>query len=97
MIAEALACGCKVVATDLPGIREFYGRFLPDAPIVYVAPPMMEDVDKPHADELPAFERRLANAIERAIALPPHACDASGLSWGRLAERMIDAVLPAGS
>ena len=97
VIAEALACGCKVVATDLPGIREFYGRFLPDAPIVYVAPPVMEDVDKPHADELPAFERRLANAIERAIALPPHACDASGLSWGRLAERMIDAVLPAGS
>lgn len=91
VIAEALACGCKVVTADLPGIREFYGRFLPDAPIVYVKPPLMEDVDKPHADELPAYERRLADALACAIALEPCACDVSGLSWGRLAERMIEA------
>ena len=91
VIAEALACGCKVVTADLPGIREFYGRFLPDAPIVYVEPPLMEDVDKPRADELPAYERRLADALARAVALEPCACDVSGLSWGRLAERMIEA------
>ena len=91
VIAEALACGCKVVTTDLPGIRSFYGRFLPDAPIVYVEPPHMHDVDKPDLADLPAFETRLADAIERALALPAHQCDVSGLSWERLTERVLAA------
>lgn len=91
VIAEALACGCKVVAADLPGIREFYGRFLPDAPIVYVTPPPMEDVDKPQRDQLPAYEQRLADAVAHAIAMPSCACDVTVLSWRRLAERMLEA------
>lgn len=91
VIAEALACGCKVVTTDLPGIKSFYGRFLPDAPIVYVAPPRMHDVDKPDPTDLPAFEERLADAIEHALALPAHQCDVSGLSWERLTERVLAA------
>lgn len=91
VIVEALACGCKVVTTDLPGIRSFYGRFLPDAPIVYVEPPHMHDVDRPDPADLPAFEARLADAIERALALPAHQCDVSGLSWERLTERVLAA------
>ena len=96
VIAEALACGCKVVTADLPGIRQFYGRFLPDAPIVYVEPPRMQDVDRPCEDELPAYERRLADALARAIVLPPHPCDVTVLSWDRLAQRMLDAACVQG-
>lgn len=89
VIAEAIACGCAVAATDLPGIKSFYGRFLPDAPIAYARAPRMRDVDKPMPEDLPAFERDLADAIERAAAFPVRDCDASGLSWERLTNRAL--------
>lgn len=89
VIAEALACGCAVAASDLPGIRAFYEAFAPAAPIAYAEPPRMRDVDKPCPDDLPAFEARLADAIERAAALPDRSCDVSALSWERLTERAL--------
>ena len=48
-------------------------------------------VDLPDPADLPAFEARLADAIERALALPAHQCDVSGLSWERLTERVLAA------
>lgn len=91
VIAEALACGCAVVTADLPGIREFYGGFVSDAPILYVEPPRMRDVDAPYPEDLPAYERRLADAIADALAAPVRPCDASSLSWERLTERLLAA------
>lgn len=40
---EALACGCKVVATDLPGVRPWMEAMLPGAPVTWVASPRMTD------------------------------------------------------
>ena len=92
VVVEALACGCKVMVTDLPGVRPWLSRFIPDAPVEYVELPRMHDVDEPDPCDLPAFEARLADAIERAIALPPSTCDTSGLTWERLVERALGCV-----
>lgn len=89
---EALACGCRVVMTDLPGLRPWISEFLPDAPIEWVAPPAMEDVDMPRAEDLPGFSQRLADALHAACAAEPRTCDTAGLSWERLTQRMCAAV-----
>lgn len=63
---EALACGCKVVATDLPGVRPWMEAMLPGAPVTWVASPRMTDVDTPVAADLPLFERALAELSRSA-------------------------------
>ena len=89
VVVEALACGCRVVVTDLPGIRPWLSAALPDAPVVYVQPPRMRTVDEPYAEELPAFSQRIARALQQAAALPPCTCDMSALSWEGLTSRLL--------
>lgn len=93
VVIEALACGCHVVVTDLPGIADWISRALPEAPVAYVRPPAMRGVDEPVAGDLPAFERRLARAIEAALSAASRDgrvhVDARALSWKGLALRMV--------
>ena len=77
---EALACGCKAVVTDLPGIQEWMGAFIEDAPVVYVTPPAMAEGGGADPVDAPRFERDLACAIERAFDMPASTCDVSHLS-----------------
>lgn len=99
VVIEALACGCRVVVTDLPGIREWLDESVPGAPVTYVQPPRMVGVDEPAQEDLPAFEQRLARAIERSAqeALQPARCedapvDMARLSWNALGARMLELV-----
>ncbi|WP_225749231.1 glycosyltransferase family 4 protein [Paraeggerthella sp. Marseille-Q4926] len=99
VVIEALACGCRVVVTDLPGIREWLDESVPGAPVAYVQPPRMVGVDEPVQEDLPAFEQRLARAIERSAqeALQPARCedapvDMARLSWNALGARMLELV-----
>ena len=93
VVIEALACGCKAVVTDLPGIRPWISENIPAAPVWYVEPPRMESVDEPVADDLPAFEQRLAKALDAAAAAPaPSPADFAGIervTWAGLAEKLI--------
>ena len=93
VVIEALACGCKAVVTDLPGIRPWISANIPAAPVWFVEPPRMESVDEPVADGLPAFEQRLAKAIDAAAAAPaPSAANFAGIervTWAGLAEKLI--------
>ena len=74
---EALACGCKVVATDLPGVRPWMEAMLPGAPV---------------AADLPLFERALAEGIAQALAAPPSTFEPSAVSWEACLARILRVV-----
>ena len=80
-VLEALACGCKVVATDLPGLRDWLEESIPGASVYYVKPPRMQGLDEPLKCDIADFERRMADAIKEAVLAPLKPVDLSRLSW----------------
>lgn len=70
VLVEALACGCRAVATALPGI---VGELKPrlGSALITVELPRMASVDRPSPEGLPAFLERLQAAIESALDAPP--------------------------
>ena len=71
---------------------------LPDADIRYVDLPKMKGADEAVEEELPAFEKRLAQALEDAIwavkqgnrgLVKNRVCDVSGISWEKIAQEVI--------
>lgn len=69
VLVEALACGCRLVATRLPGVEEqlapALGTFLDLVPM-----PRLTGVDTPVAEDLPTFVDDLARALAVALARP---------------------------
>lgn len=92
MTIEALACGCKVVATDLPGIRPWMEAMLPGAPVTWVASPRMTDVDTPVAATFRCLSAPLADAIAQALAAPPSTFEPSAVSWEACLGRILKVV-----
>ena len=89
-VIEALACGDRVVMTDLPGIREWLLETAPGADVRYVSLPAMKNTDEPLEEELPEFEKRLAGALMESIAKGSGGtADVSGISWERIAKEVI--------
>jgi len=70
VLVEALACGCRLVSTALPGVVEQlaprFGQALDLVPL-----PRLEEVDQPAAGDLPAFVDHLEAALEAALQKPP--------------------------
>lgn len=98
VVVEALACGCRVAVTDLPGVREWLDAEMPGAPVVYVQRPRMASVDEPEPDALASFEEDLAHAIQQAASLSAGALPESvlkSLSWKNVARRIVAAGVPA--
>ena len=90
-VIEALACGDRVVVTDLPGIQEWLGANAPGADVRYVPLPRMENTDEPVAEDLPAFEERLAKALEESIRSSTGTkADVSGISWEGISRRVLE-------
>ncbi len=71
VLVEALACGCRLVATDVPGVIETITPRIPDGVIEIVPRPRLDGPDTPVADDLPAFTSNLAAALERSLSAPP--------------------------
>ncbi len=66
VLAEAAACGCRVVATDLPGVREQLAPHLQGWWNPIPVPPLL-GVDTPHPDGLPTFVQQLRQSLEEAL------------------------------
>jgi glycosyltransferase involved in cell wall biosynthesis len=70
VLVEALACGCRLVATRLPGVVSGLAEPLGDA-LELVDPPRMLRVDEPDPRGLPAFVEALAVVLDRALQRGP--------------------------
>lgn len=67
VILEAMACGAKVICSDLPGIKPWIDKNLSDHGIRFVEPPVMRHTDEARPESLLVFEQRLKVAIEEAV------------------------------
>ena len=83
VLVEALACGCRLVATALPGVVEELAPKIGSALELVDLPPMA-GIDTPDAAGLPAFVDRLARAVACAVDAGPardRAAALEALSW----------------
>jgi glycosyltransferase involved in cell wall biosynthesis len=72
VLVEALACGCRLVATRIPGIEEQLAPDL-DSFIQLVPLPRLVSIDQPHPGDHPLFVDNLAAAVSTALEEPPPA------------------------
>ncbi len=63
---EALASGCRVVATDLPGTRAIIGNSQTEL-ITLVKTPRLHSIDQPFPEDMQLFERELSEAVQLQI------------------------------
>lgn len=68
VVIEALACGMRVVVTDLPGLKDWIGSDINSSGMIeYVKLPELIGKDVPVKQQLPDFENRLKSALEKQI------------------------------
>jgi len=96
VVIEALASGCRVVATDLPGVMEVVGNIKADY-ITLVRTPRLRKMDQPYPEDLAAFEQNIAQALtiqmEGAISRPHIdlsliADELAAFTWKRVFDRV---------
>ena len=90
VLVEAQACGCRLVASDLEGIRRELAPGLGDT-LSLVSLPTLRGVDEPEPAALGAFAADLRRACTRALAAGPVRPDAEflkGYSWAAVFSRV---------
>jgi glycosyltransferase involved in cell wall biosynthesis len=94
VLVEALACGCRLVSTALPGVIEQLAPHLGDA-LVTVPLPHMKDIDTPDPAGLPSFATRLQAALVHSLMQPPIGDPSTALpgalepmTWGAVFRRV---------
>lgn len=94
VLAEALACGCRVVVNRLPGLQGWLPSDLVDSGWVrLVDMPALASVDDPQPSEIPAYVRRLQEALKAALegpSEPPETIDSflSDTSWKGVSDKI---------
>jgi len=96
VIIEALACGCRIVATELPGVNELAAGF-PESCISRVPPPRLHHADQPFPEDIPDFMKQLDRAIRTQMQYAAESPDmpdetirslVSGRSWSSVFEKI---------
>ena len=89
VLMEAMACGLRVICTDLPGIRPWMDRTIENHGVLFVEPPEMRNEDDAVPQSLTAFEHRLAEAIRKIQYQPFADMEAvRAVSWDALCKKM---------
>jgi glycosyltransferase involved in cell wall biosynthesis len=68
VLVEALACGCRLIASALPGVKEIFSQGKLGSMLRLVAMPSMSGPDTPVESDLPDFVERLKVALISQIA-----------------------------
>lgn len=96
VILEALASGCQIITTDLPGVREIVQRTETKRIDIIPMPPL-KTIDTPHPEGIADFEFELSACIKKHIkklnSEPQHLTQSSmGMidyfSWPQVFERV---------
>lgn len=66
VILEGLASGCRIVSTDLPGVKELIGNTDKDF-IKLVPTPRLRFIDQPYSEDEMLFEQRMGEALKQQI------------------------------
>jgi len=101
VVVESLACDCRVVVTDLPGLDSWMPEDLcADRMVEKVPLPRLTGPDSPVPEDLPRFVDNLANALSRQLQAAANcrgeagiACRVAGFSWEGVFERIQTAYL----
>ncbi len=66
VLMEALACGCRIVTTALPGVHEIFAIPHPDM-VTLVDLPELETIDAPYKKDEKMMERQFSDILARSI------------------------------
>ncbi|WP_319778959.1 glycosyltransferase family 4 protein [Maridesulfovibrio sp.] len=66
VLLEALACGCRIITTDLPGVQELFS-INPADTIHMVKLPPLQTIDAPRTEDMPMLNKQLQSALRDAI------------------------------
>jgi len=89
VLVEAAACGCRIVSTDLPGVREQLAPTLGDT-LRMVPLPDLDGIDTPRPENLPVFVDSLLVALLAAedAGPAPGTLDLREFTWEAVFERV---------
>ncbi len=94
VLVEALACGCRLVSTNLPGVMRQLAPYL-GSTLDLIPLPRLVGPDVPDPLDLPAFVDDIASALERAAKKTPLNFESDSFSnrlkpfgWGAVFERV---------
>jgi glycosyltransferase involved in cell wall biosynthesis len=66
VLLEALASGCRIITTDLPGCRELLGKASKDL-VLFINLPKMQEIDRPFPEDRDRLEEELAVGVKRMV------------------------------
>lgn len=90
VLIEAMACGTRVICSDLPGIQPWLAKAIPGSGVYFVTPPEMQNEDEALPESLPIFEKALAEAMVSVMDNPLADQNlVKSVSWDALCGKLI--------